>query len=167
MAGKADFTPDEWSKILSAPMLAGMAVTLAEPSGLFGMMLEGMASGRALLEAKNDPGATALSKAVAADMETSEGRTAAREALQAELSAKSPLEIKQKAIATLAEVAAILDAKAPQDAAGFKQWLKHIAERVSEASSTGGFLGFGGVQVTDAEKATIGEIAATLKIPAA
>jgi hypothetical protein len=97
-------------------------------------------------------------------METSEGRTAAREALQAELSSRTPAEIKQKAISTLSEVAAILDAKAPQDAAGFKAWLKHIAESVAEASSTGGFLGFGGVQVTEAEKATIAEIAATLKI---
>ena len=164
MAAKTDFTPDEWGKILTAPMLAGMAVTIAEPSGLFGMMKEGMASGRALLEARNDPGASALSKAVAAEMETSEGRTAAREALQAELSSKTPAEIKQKAISTLAEVAAILDAKAPQDATGFKAWLKHIAERVAEASSTGGFLGFGGVQVTEAEKATISEIAAALKI---
>jgi hypothetical protein len=166
MAGKADFTPDEWSKILTAPMLAGMAVTIAEPSGIFGVVKEGIASGAALLEARNDPGASALSKAVAAEMETADGRTAAREALKAELSSKSPAEIKQKAISTLADVAAILDAKAPQDAAGFKAWLKHVAERVAEASSTGGFLGFGGVQVTEAEKATIAEIAAALNIPA-
>ena len=167
MAGKADFTPDEWAKVLTAPMLAGMAMTLAEPTGLFGILKEGMASGRALLEARNDPGASALSKAVAADMETSEGRTAAREALQSELSSKSPAEIKQRAISTLAEVAAILDAKAPQDAAGFKDWLLHIAERVAEASTTGGLFGFGGVEVTEAEKTTIAEIAAALKIPLA
>ncbi len=165
MAGKADFTADEWAKIVTAPLLAGMAVTLAEPTGLLGILKEGMASGRALLEARSDPGASALSKAVAADMETSEGRTGAREALQAELSSNSPAEIRQKAISTLAEVAAILDANAPQDAAGFKDWLKHIAERVAEASATGGFFGFGAVAVTDAEKATIAEIAAALKIP--
>jgi hypothetical protein len=52
MATKADFTTDEWKLILGSPMLAGMAVTLAEPSGLWGMMQEGMVSGRALLEAK-------------------------------------------------------------------------------------------------------------------
>ena len=32
MATKANFTPDEWKAILGSPMLAGMAVTLAEPS---------------------------------------------------------------------------------------------------------------------------------------
>jgi hypothetical protein len=167
MTGKADFTPDEWTKILTSPMLAGLAVTLAEPTGLFGILKEGMASGRAMLEARSDPGATELSKAVAADIATSDGRTGAREALQSELSSKTPAEIKQQAISTLAEVAAILDAKAPRDAAGFKAWLMHIAESVAAAASTGGFLGFGGVQVSDAEKATIAEIGAALKIPAA
>jgi hypothetical protein len=167
MAAKSDFTAQEWGKILTAPMLAGMAVTISEPSGLFGTIKEGMASGRELLAARNDPGASELSKAVAVDMETSEGRTAAREELQAELSSKTPAEIKQKAISTLAEVAGLLDAKAPQDAAGFKAWLIHIAESVAAAASSGGFLGFGGVQVTEAEKATIAEIAVTLGIPAA
>ena len=59
MATKADFTADEWKVILSSPALAGMGVTLAEPSGIWGMMKEGMASGSALLEAKGDPGASA------------------------------------------------------------------------------------------------------------
>lgn len=166
MVGKANFSPDEWAKILSSPMLAGMAVSIAEPSGLFGMLKEGMASAHALLEARTDPAANELGKEIAAEMETSEGRTASRDALQAELASKSPAQIKEKAISTLTEVAAILDAKAPQDAAAFKAWLKHIAENVAEASSSGGFLGFGGVKVTDAEKATIAEIAAALKIPA-
>jgi hypothetical protein len=51
MAQKTSFTADEWKAILASPMLAGMAVTLAEPSGLWGLMKEGMASGEALLDA--------------------------------------------------------------------------------------------------------------------
>ena len=66
-------------------------------------------------------------------------------------------------IAALTQVGQILDAKAPADAASFKAWLKHIAEKVAEASSEGGFLGFGGVKVTDAEKASIEEVAQALR----
>ena len=33
MTGKSSFRPDEWNILLGAPMLAGMAVTLAEPNG--------------------------------------------------------------------------------------------------------------------------------------
>jgi hypothetical protein len=45
MAQKTNFTADRWKAILGSPVLAGMAVTLAEPSGLWGMMKEGMTSG--------------------------------------------------------------------------------------------------------------------------
>jgi hypothetical protein len=162
MATKANFTPDEWKAILGSPMLAGMAVTLAEPSGLWGTMKEGMASGYAVLEAKRDAGANELARALVADMETSEGRSAAQDELKAQLTGKSPAEIKQQAIATLTRVGRILDAKAPADAPAFKAWLKHVAEKVADASTEGGFLGFGGVRVTDAEKASIAEVAQAL-----
>ena len=36
MTNKSNFTSDEWKLILSSPMLVGMAVTLADPSGLWG-----------------------------------------------------------------------------------------------------------------------------------
>jgi hypothetical protein len=139
-------------------MLAGMAVTLAEPSGLWGMMKEGMASGQALLDVKRDPGASELAKALVAEMETSAGRSAARDEVKADLTGKSPVEMRQQIIATLTRVGQILDANAPDDAAAFKAWLRHVAERVAEAASEGGFLGFGGVLVTDAEKASIAEV---------
>jgi hypothetical protein len=45
MANKASFTPDEWKQLLEAPMLASMAVTAAEPSGLWGMLKESFAAG--------------------------------------------------------------------------------------------------------------------------
>jgi hypothetical protein len=35
MATKQSFTSEEWTKILESPMLAGMAVSAAEPSGLW------------------------------------------------------------------------------------------------------------------------------------
>jgi uncharacterized membrane protein YeaQ/YmgE (transglycosylase-associated protein family) len=47
-------------------------------------------------------------------------------------------------------------------APAFKAWLSSISQKVAEASSEGGFLGIGGVQVSDAEKATLGDIAKAL-----
>jgi hypothetical protein len=164
MTNKSNFTPDEWKLILASPMLTGMAVSLADPSGLWGLLKEGMASGRAMLEAENDPSASELTKALVAEMETSAGRTAARDEVKTEFAGKKPAEIKQQIVATLSQVKQILDAKAPGDAASFKAWLKHIAEKVAEASAEGGFLGIGGHPVSDAEKASIGEIANTLGV---
>jgi hypothetical protein len=162
MATKASFSPEEWTKVLQSVMMAGIAVTAAEPSGLWGTLKESMVAGHALLEAKTDTKSSELIRAVVADFETSEGRAAAREQLQATLSGSKPAEVKSKAVAAVRDAAVLLDAKAPSDAPAFKAWLRHISEAVAEASSEGGFLGFGGVRVSDAEKATLGEISGAL-----
>ena len=162
MANKASFTPDEWVLLLESPMMAGMAVSAAEPSGLFGMLKESFATGKLLVQAKSDATANELVKAVAADYETAEGRKAASEGLKAKLGGGQPGDIKAKALDALRQVTALLAAKAPGDAAAYKAWLAHISQNVAEAAKEGGFLGFGGVQVSDAEKATLAEISAAL-----
>ena len=162
MATKASFTSQEWHLLLQSPMLAAMAVTAADPSGLFGLVKEGVAASRALAEAKTAAGGSELIRAVAADLETAAGRDAARDGLKARFVGAKAADIKPNAITALRETAALLEAKAPEDAAAFKAWLEDIARRVAEASKEGGFLGFGGVQVSDAEKATLAEISGAL-----
>ena len=162
MADKSSFTPEEWAQLLEAPMMAGMAVSAAEPSGLFGMLKESFATGKLLVQAKADATANALIKAVAADYETAEGRKAASEGLKAKLGGGQPGEVKTKALDALRQVSALLAAKAPGDAAAFKAWLTHVSQSVAQAAKEGGFLGFGGVQVSDAEKATLAEISTAL-----
>ncbi len=158
MVDKSAFTDEEWRLILASPMLAGMAVTLADPSGIFGTMKESFAGAGALLTAKKDAGANAIAKAIAADFDTPAGRTVARDGIKADLKGKSPAEMKAKALDGLRQVNAILSAKAPDDAPGFRAWLKDIAKKAAEASTEGGFLGFGGVRVSEAEKATLAEL---------
>jgi hypothetical protein len=162
MANKASFTPEEWKQLLESPMLASIAVTAAEPSGLWGMLKESFAAGGTLARAKADAGANELIKAVVTDFGSGEGRGAARDGLQARLKDSKPGEAKDKAVEGLRQVAALLDAKAPNDAAAFKTWLQSIGQQVAEAAKEGGFLGFGGVQVSDAEKATLSEISSAL-----
>jgi hypothetical protein len=162
MANKQSFTPEEWTKILESTMLAGMAVTAAEPSGLWGLMKEAFASSSALAQAKSDAGSSELVKAVVAEYQTSEGRAAVQEALRKRFAGAKPGDAVQRSLDNLREVSAILAAKAPGDAPAFKAWLSSISQKVAEASSEGGFLGIGGVQVSDAEKATLGDIAKAL-----
>jgi hypothetical protein len=65
----------------------------------------------------------------------------------------------------LRQVSVVLAAKAPGDAAAFKSWLRQISQSTAEAASEGGgLLSIGGVQVSDAEKATLAEISAALGI---
>ena len=80
MTDKSNFTPDEWKLLLESVMTAGIAVTAADPSGLWGLLKESFASGTELAKAKMDPGTNALIKAVVNDFGSPEGRSAARDA---------------------------------------------------------------------------------------
>ena len=67
MADKSSFTKEEWTLLLESPMMAGMAITAADPSGLWGLLKESFAGGNALAKALSDPGANPLVKALASD----------------------------------------------------------------------------------------------------
>jgi hypothetical protein len=164
MTDKTSFTKDEWTLLLKSPMIAGMAITAADPSGLWGLLKESFAGGAALTKVATDPNANALIKAVVADFSTSEGRSAARDSLKAEFTDSKPGDIKTKSIESLRQVSTLLTAKAPADAAAFKGWLRQISQSTAEAATEGGSLFGGGVQVSDAEKATLGEISTALGV---
>ena len=164
MADKSSFTPDEWKLLLESVMMASIAITAAEPHGLWGLLQESFAGGTELAKAKMDPGADALIKAVVADFGTADGRSIARDGLKEKFTASKPEEIKAKCIETLRQ--RVLDTKAPADATAFKTWLRQISQHVAEAAKEGGFLGIGGVAVSEAEKATLAEISNALNLPA-
>ena len=162
MADKTNFTNEEWTLLLESPMIAGMAVTAADPSGLWGLLKESFAGGSALAQAAS-ANTNALVKAVVTDFSSSEGRSTARDGLKAKFAASQPSDLKMKAIDSLRQVSALLDAKAPDDAASFKAWLRQISQSTAEAATEGGGLfGVGGVQVSEAEKATLTEISNAL-----
>jgi hypothetical protein len=162
MANKSSFTPDQWKKVREAPLLAGFAITAADPGGFIGMLQEGMASAKALAAAKADAGADELIKSVVDDLLTPEGRTAAREGVRLLIQGAKIDEIKTRALDELKATAKILDDVAPHDSGAFKNWLNYIAKLVAEAGTEGGFLGFGGEKVSAAEHATLAEISGAL-----
>lgn len=162
MADKSNFTADEWKKVLESPLLAGFAVSAGDPSGFIGTLQEGLANAKALAAAKADPGADALIKAVVDDLLTADGRAAARDGVKNVVQGAQLSEMKDRALTELRRTASILDAKTPNEAKAFKNWLNHIANTVAEAGTEGGFLGFGGVKVTDTERATLAEISTAL-----
>src|SRR5215204_7100013 len=161
MATKANFTPEEWARLLASPMVAGMAITAADPSGLWGLLKEGLSGVQSIVEARQHP--NPLVKAIADELATNEGARAARDAMSAHVTS-GPLErLKAASLDELRAVVALVDTKAPEDAPAFKAWLQDLAQKAAEAGTEGGFLGFGGVAVSDAEKATLAEISAALK----
>jgi hypothetical protein len=140
-----------------------MAVTAADPSGLWGLLKELFAGGTALTKAITGADTNGLVKALVTDFCSSQGRSDAQEGLRARFGSQQPSDIKRKAIDALRQVSALLDAKASEDAAAFKAWLRQISQSTEEAASEGGGLfGIGGVKVSEAEKATLAETSTAL-----
>ena len=162
MANKQNFTPEEWSQVLESIMLAGIAVSAADPNGLWGTLREAFAGSSAVTASKHDPASNELVKEAVADFETSQRRSEIQQALRKRCANAGPSEVVQRSLACLSEVSVILDNKAPGDAAAFKAWLRGISQKVAEASMEGAFLGLGGVRVSDSEKATLAQISKSL-----
>lgn len=159
MALKDAFTDEEWHAVIRAPMVASFAITAADPGGLWGAVREAGAAAGALRAARDEGD---LPAEIVAAYETSEGRSIAREGVTQLARGKSPAEGTEAAIAELGRIAGIVDAKIPAEAPHFKDWLREIARKVAEAGTEGGFLGFGGVKVSDAEKMALADIDAAL-----
>ena len=168
MSNKASYDPQEWALLLRSPSMAGVAVTAASPSGPIGIVKEMFAAGKVLADVKLKGSGNELITALVADLQTAEGRSMGREGMQAEFGGVGPAEIKARAIEALKRAAAIVDAKgSPQEAAEFKEWLRALSQKVAEAAKEGGFLGFGGVQVSGEEQSALNEICQALGLPVA
>lgn len=160
MAARDGFDADEWERLVQAPMLASMAVTAADPSGLVGSVQEATATSKVMLGARRQEGS--LASEVVSSFEDGEMRRAVRERATALARGKKPAEVSTAAVEELSAVAALVRRKAPEQAAEFTAWLKDLAARVAEAGTEGGFLGIGGEKVSEAEKRTLADLDAAL-----
>src|SRR5262245_17342236 len=161
MAGKADFTADEWALLCKSPILTALVVVASSPSGPFGVIKEMFAVGKLIAETKTKGGGDALVGAVVADVTSREGMEQAK---PTEIQGKKPDEARTYALDQLKRVSALLDQKAGVDATGFKQWLQEVAVRVANASKEGGFLGFGGTLVSEQEQRALADTSAALGV---
>ena len=159
MSTKADYSKEEWESLLKAPMMAAMAVVAASPSGPIGLVKEMFAVGKGLLEGAEGT-TNPLIAAVVADFKAGNRPATLAERPQ------DLAQVKAQALGACRDVTALLARKAPGEAEGFKRWLLGTAQRTAEAAKEGGVFGIGGVPVSDAEKAVLGEVAGALGLKA-
>ncbi|MCS6843545.1 MAG: hypothetical protein NZ528_04355 [Caldilineales bacterium] len=160
MTTKADFAPEEWSRLLQAPLAVGMYVAAASPS-LLGSIGESMALGKGIAAVAQSGTDNELLSALIGDLTNKE---TAKEA-QLKLTARDPEGIKAELMDAVRGAAALLDEKASaEEATGLKQWFYQLAVDVANATKEGGFLGIGAVRVSDAEKAALAELADALGV---
>jgi hypothetical protein len=162
MAKKADFTLEEWQRILSLPQVASLYLALTSPSGPLGLAQEMIASTKGIMEAFKSSSGNELIDAVAADIRE---KAEKREKLEPPLQTSNDLnKMKAQCLQACRDVAALLAQKAPADAQAYKQWVYQAAHNSANAAKEGGVLGIGGERVSEAETAALKEIAMALDI---
>jgi hypothetical protein len=153
MATKADFTPEEWSVVRDAPYLTAMAMTVAGASGLVGTLKEAVAASSSLVEGMRSDSELVRSVCTRDEMQAAQAsvRSMTEPMKGADL---ATVKSKVQSLATEKVHAAIglLSRKGAQDVAGYGIFVKGIGQRVAEAASEGGFLGFGGERVSEGER---------------
>lgn len=155
MANKSNFTVDEWDLFRKVPMLTGLVVMASSPNGPIGIFKESSAASEALRTGL-DTAQSELMKVLAEDLKNNMSAH--------KLQNDSEEGIRVAGLAACREVSSILRQKATEEeATEFKSWLVSLARKVAEAAKEGGFLGFGGTQVTEAEAAVIDQIEVALR----
>lgn len=158
MAIKDAFSEDDWDAVVQAPMISSFAITAADPGGLWSAVKEATATARAMTAARDESEAGTLAAAVVGAYADGETRSDARGGLKELVRGKTPAEATGAALKRLGEIAHIVDRAVPEDAESFKRWLRDVAGKVAEAGTEGGFMGFGGVKVSEAEVKTLADI---------
>ena len=146
MTKKADFNAEEWSQILETPPLAGMIVIASEKGGT---LRESLQMSHAYRDARQaDMGPELLEEIVESAPEFDPRQFS------------SPEELREKGLAEVAETISILEAKATSDEVdAYRGFVLAVAERVAHAHKSGGFLGFGGHEVSESEQEALDAVA--------
>lgn len=167
------YTEDDRNLLASVPQLIGSAIASASGSGLFGTGKELFANANAVLEGLKSYPDNALIKQLLPDPSGDRARavekmTKTRDWAMARLKARgvdNAEKLRAQVIEDTKAAAALLAIKSSAaEAAEYKQWAMSIAEKVANASTEGGFFGFGGERVTAAEKALINDIRRALGV---
>lgn len=153
MTTKSDFTEEEWARVVRAPFVAGLAISLADPGGPIEAAKESMAT---MKSATNPPSREQLLAEVALEI------AALAQQRHNPLKGFKPTKEKlpgEQVVDELRSVQELVTAKAtPEEAAAFGGWLMHSAQAAADAAKDGGFMGFGAQQVSDREQAMLDRV---------
>jgi len=147
MTAKTDFTEEEWTRVRRAPLVAGMAISLADPGGPIELAKETSAS---LKTATNPPSREQLLAEVALDIQSMAQQ---RQNPMTDFKPTQGSDPRQQILEELRAVSGIVSSKATaEEAAAFNNWILTSAQAAADAAKEGGFIGFGAEQVSQGEK---------------
>ncbi len=163
MTQKTAFTSDQWDLLRLVPALVSAGMSSADRSGLFATVKEASAGIRSMSESYRGSDVELLQ--AFADDRSTPGIPDPRELLGEGDREQQRVKLKESVMTRLQQALSLLEQKAtPEETRAYKQMVHDVAEDVANASKEGGFLGFGGVQVSEAEKSFLAELDQALRL---
>jgi hypothetical protein len=171
---RQNFTDEEWTKLLQAPMEAVMAICLADKVDPISFLQELIAG---VTIVTNDVKRTDLSGDLTPALVSAMAEIDANDPLSGEQlilkkqfellgviqNFSKPKDARDRAVASFRQISAILDAKVTgAQATEFKQWLMSVAQRVAESQREGGILGIGSSRISERESDVLKDLTAAL-----
>lgn len=150
MTTKSDFSTDEWKLLLDTLLLPGLAI-MQLGFGVVSSYKEFKAMILTVVSAKERYPDNGLIQAIAAEMEATEPKDSSEGAALGSL---------DETLEKLRGVVALVEARAPGDAAGYKAFLYEIASATASAAGSG-FLGTG-PKVSDEEAGVLSQLKGAL-----
>ena len=159
MTTKADYTDEEWTRLERGPLVAGMAITFADPGGPIEALKESLAAVKTIAETAKTGGGNELVDGLAKDVAEKAQR---RENPLKGFKPRGTM-AGEEILDELRGVNEIVTQKAtPEEAAAYRQWLLDAAQRVADAAKEGGFLGFHAVRVSEGEQKMLDKLGEVL-----
>jgi hypothetical protein len=156
MTTKADFTDEEWDRLGRGPLVAGMAISIADPGGPIETLKETSAALRTIVDAAQTGGHGDLVRALAADVAA---KAQNRQNPLAGFSAKGA-GAREAILDELRAVYALLVEKTtPSEIEEYRDWLKTASQQAALAAKEGGFLGIGAQLVSEREQQMLDTLA--------
>ena len=163
MTTKAEFSEDEWATLVRSPMVAGAAITLADPGG----PIEVVKETSAVLKFATSSSSERRDDLVGELAREVRGLAEQRKNPLGDFKPRGALAGKEIVDET-ARANEIVSAKAsPEEADAFRAWIMECAQRAADAAKEGGFMGFHAERVSQGEKDMLAQLRSALSMSGA
>lgn len=163
MTTKADFSEDEWATLVRSPMVAGAAITLADPGG----PIEVVKETSAVLKFATSSSSEQRDDLVGELAREVRGLAEQRKNPLGDFKPRGALAGKEIVDET-ARANEIVSAKASsKEADAFRAWIMECAQRAADAAKEGGFMGFHAERISQGEKDMLAQLRSALSMSGA
>jgi hypothetical protein len=164
MTARTDFSEQEWERLGRAPLVAAMAISIADPGGPIEALRETGAAVQTVLEAAREGRHGAFVQEVAKDVAE---RAQRRENPMGGFR-PTGAQAREQILDELRSVNALLVERAtPEESEQFREWLKAAAQAAALAAKEGGFLGFRAERVSEGEQQMLEQLGEIFSTPRA